>query len=122
MRICVFEDAGVANLEPLTLTRPAFDLLCGACSLLERQCRHFGAAEASLSVRPPLAAVGRLHHPDRAVNDPAADRGAGLLVNSRWLPPPQPYAGAGAPCAALAGDHVAYVVPPHGLPAPLPDP
>ena len=39
MRICVFEDAGVRNLEPLTLTRPAFDLRCGAGTLLERQLR-----------------------------------------------------------------------------------
>src|SRR5262249_32066951 len=29
MRVCLFEDRRVEDLEPLTLTRPAHDLLCG---------------------------------------------------------------------------------------------
>ena len=42
MSLCVFENRGVLNLEPLTLTRPAFDLLCGASTLLDRQRPRFG--------------------------------------------------------------------------------
>ena len=56
MRICVFEDAGCAGLEPLTLTRPVFDLRCGAATLLERQLRRFAAPEVGALVRP---AAGR---------------------------------------------------------------
>ena len=33
MRLCLVEDNAVAGLEPLTLTRPAFDLLLGASTL-----------------------------------------------------------------------------------------
>jgi UDP-N-acetylglucosamine diphosphorylase / glucose-1-phosphate thymidylyltransferase / UDP-N-acetylgalactosamine diphosphorylase / glucosamine-1-phosphate N-acetyltransferase / galactosamine-1-phosphate N-acetyltransferase len=43
MRICVYEDRHVRGLEPLTLTRPACDLLCGLTTLLEKQIRYFGA-------------------------------------------------------------------------------
>jgi UDP-N-acetylglucosamine diphosphorylase/glucosamine-1-phosphate N-acetyltransferase len=98
MRVCVFEDDGVANLEPLTLTRPAFDLRCGAATLLERQLRLFGpdgAAGAAAWVRPELADLCRLEHPELAVNDPgwAPSAKAGgehiVLVNARWLPPPE---------------------------------
>ena len=49
MRVCVFEDEGVANLEPLTLTRPAFDLRCGAATLLGRQLRCLAAGRAYVS-------------------------------------------------------------------------
>ena len=54
MRICIFEDSGVALLEPLTLTRPAFALWCGAQPLLDRHRAMFGATEVSLWVRPEL--------------------------------------------------------------------
>jgi UDP-N-acetylglucosamine diphosphorylase/glucosamine-1-phosphate N-acetyltransferase len=118
MRMCVFEDAGVCRLGPLALTRPAFDLWCGACSLLDRQRRHFGAAEVGFQVRPLLADWCRFLHPDGPVND--SDWVCGrrlLLVNARWLPP----AGRredmpAAPTVALADGQVAYVlVPSPGL-------
>src|SRR6516164_5785933 len=90
MRICVFEDAGVARLEPLTRTRPAFDLRCGAATLLERQVRCLGGDAVGALVRPELVALCRLEYPGLAVNDPAwlSAPGAGLLlINARWLPP-----------------------------------
>ena len=39
MRVCLFEDRGALDLEPLTLTRPVFELLCGLTSLAAKQCR-----------------------------------------------------------------------------------
>jgi hypothetical protein len=33
MRLCLVEDNAVAGLEPLTLTRPIFDLLLGSSTL-----------------------------------------------------------------------------------------
>jgi UDP-N-acetylglucosamine diphosphorylase/glucosamine-1-phosphate N-acetyltransferase len=112
MRICVFEDAACSDLEPLTLTRPAFDLRCGAETLLERQVRHFAAREVAAEVRPELTGLLRQTRPWLRVNDSEGfGRGAEVLVNARWLPPavPTPLAGAEV---GLVGDQVAYVVPP----------
>ena len=52
MRVCLFEDHGVLDLEPLTLTRPVFELLCGLTSLGDKQCRFFSFAETGFFVRP----------------------------------------------------------------------
>jgi UDP-N-acetylglucosamine diphosphorylase/glucosamine-1-phosphate N-acetyltransferase len=115
MRLGVFEDSRVAQLEPLALTRPAFDLLCGSCSLLDRQRRAFAATEVGLFVRPELAALCRLHHPGVPVNDAAWLKQLGTcLVNSRWLPPEGRVAPVDGPQAALVGDEVAYFVLPAG--------
>ena len=54
MRLCVFEDDPVQMLEPLTLTRPAWSLWCGACSLLERHTRLVAADAVGVWVRPEL--------------------------------------------------------------------
>ena len=65
-RVCLFEDDAVAGLEPLALTRPAFDLLCGLTSLGDKQCRAFGAP--SRSAAPgcvlELADIVRRNHPN----------------------------------------------------------
>jgi UDP-N-acetylglucosamine diphosphorylase/glucosamine-1-phosphate N-acetyltransferase len=114
MRVCVFEDAGASRFDPLTLTRPAFDLWCGSCSLLDRQRRYFGATEVGLLVRPSLADWCRFLHPDAAVNDPGWPRGGCLLlVNARWLPPAvRPGDTLATPRVALADGQVAYLVVP----------
>jgi UDP-N-acetylglucosamine diphosphorylase/glucosamine-1-phosphate N-acetyltransferase len=118
MRICVFEDRGVQTLEPLSLTRPAFDLLCGACTLLERQARAFEATEVGALVRPALTSLCREAHPGLPVNDAAwLQAGPTVLVNARWLPPAEPAADRQTPRVALVGEEVAYVIlPPPGLP------
>jgi UDP-N-acetylglucosamine diphosphorylase/glucosamine-1-phosphate N-acetyltransferase len=112
MRVCVFEDQGVAGLEPLTLTRPAFDLLCGTSSLGYRHYRYFGATETGALVRPALADWCRLTQPNGSINDTAWLRaGPAVLVNARWLPfePPTDWA---RPHVATVGDQVAYAVVP----------
>jgi UDP-N-acetylglucosamine diphosphorylase/glucosamine-1-phosphate N-acetyltransferase len=118
MRICIFEDRGVYSLEPLTLMRPAFDLLCGACPLLERQARAFAAQQVGALVRPDLAELCREAHPGLPVNDRAwLQAGPTVLVNARWLPPAQPVANRQTPRVALVGEEVAYVIlPPPGIP------
>jgi UDP-N-acetylglucosamine diphosphorylase/glucosamine-1-phosphate N-acetyltransferase len=118
MRVCVFEDSRVAHLDPLTLTRPVFDLLCGSCSLLERQLRAFTATEFGLFVRPDLVALCQLKHPDVPVNDLSqlSQRGT-LILNGRWLPPREPLTDLRTPRIALVGDEVAYaVLPADGVP------
>lgn len=130
MRVCVFEDEGVANLEPLALTRPAFDLRCGAASLLERQLRFLAEDSAGTLgrvaawVRPELADLCRLEHPELTVNDPgwlnAQDREGVVFVNARWLAPESVPGGSGGvretqapgPVVGLVGEVVAYAVLP----------
>jgi len=117
MRICVFDDGRTAQLEPLTLTRPAFDLLCGLTSLLDKQVRRFGATETGLLVRSSLADLARRDHPFASVNDLFWLHAATtILVNSRWLPPQGLAEPPLAPHVGLCQGQIAYaVLPPHLL-------
>ena len=91
MRICVYEDRHVRGLEPLTLTRPACELLCGLTTLLEKQVRYFTATAVGYLCRPIVADLLRAREPDANINDAPWLRGAPtILVNSRWVPPPRP--------------------------------
>ena len=76
MRVCIFEDRDVADLHPLTLTRPASDLLCGLTTLCAKQTRYFGASAIGYLCRPALAEVLRSREPRLPVNDAAWLRAA----------------------------------------------
>jgi hypothetical protein len=100
MRLCLVEDNAASALEPLTLTRPVFDLLLGATSLGSKLARAFGVgpgpARRGVIVRPFLAAPRRSRDPQTTVND--ADwlaRGPVVVANGRWVPPTR-FDGAGA--------------------------
>ena len=111
MRVCVFEDAGVETLEPLSLTRPVFDLWCGTSSLLTRQCRFAEATELGVLLRPSLAPLCKQTHPQVQVNNFAWLRAQGaLLINGRWLPPLERPGDLQTPHVGLVGDEVAYAV------------
>jgi UDP-N-acetylglucosamine diphosphorylase/glucosamine-1-phosphate N-acetyltransferase len=111
MRACIFEDHHVTDLEPLTSTRPAFELLCGQTSLGSKQCRHFAPCEVGVLIRPQLADLYRLQHPATPVNDLAWLRAEPtVLVSARWLPPPTPSVSLPGPCVGMVGEEVAYVV------------
>ena len=113
MRLCVFEDAAIKLLEPLTLTRPAFDVLCGASSLLEKQIRAADATEVAALVRPELADLCRIRHPNLIVNDLAwLGKAATVFVNARWLPGTF---NVHQPCIGLARDQIAFAVLPAGV-------
>ncbi len=114
MRICIFEDSGVALLEPLTLTRPAFALRCGARTLLDRQRAIPGADEVGLWVRPELVNLCRWQYPDLPVNDEAWLRQRPVvLVNARWLPDESAALDA-TPAVGRIGGHLAYIALPQG--------
>jgi len=116
MRICHFEDQGVQGLEPLALTRPAFDLWCGASTLAEKQRAAAAAADCGALVRPLLAELTRQTHPDLRVNDADWLRaGPLLMVNARWLPMPRKGADFRTPHVGMIGDQVAYAVLPADL-------
>jgi UDP-N-acetylglucosamine diphosphorylase/glucosamine-1-phosphate N-acetyltransferase len=114
MRIGLFEDSGVAGLDPLTFGRPAFDLYCGLTTLADKQSRFFGRTADGLLVRPLLADVVRLQHPAARVNDLGWLRaGPAVLINGRWLPPPYRAdltALTTGPHLGLVGGEVAYAV------------
>ena len=118
MRLCLVEDNAVVGLEPLTLTRPAYDLRLGASRLGEKIARAFGVgpgpARRGAVVRPHLVGIGRERDPHTALNDPDwLARGEVLVANARWVPPADfaaPELGApwlglcdGQPACALVG-------------------
>ena len=111
MLLLVFEDSGVLNLDPLILTRPAFDLRCGACTLLERLERYFATEARSLLVRPALEPLCQQHHPRTAVN-PADLRKSGpwILASARWLPPAGNFSHSGSGFVGMVGEQIAYLV------------
>ena len=87
MRMCLYEDRGVANLAPLAVARPAFDLLGGLGALEDGLVRHFLPDSLGYLVRKPLAPALQRREPASPVNDPRWLRaGPALLVNARWLP------------------------------------
>lgn len=113
MRICLYEDRGTADLHPLTLTRPASDLLCGLTTLGQKQLRHFGTQTAGYLCRPQLAEWLRTREPGTPVNDPTWLRAAPtVLVNTRWLPPHTATRElfADGPFIGTAGGEVAFAV------------
>jgi UDP-N-acetylglucosamine diphosphorylase/glucosamine-1-phosphate N-acetyltransferase len=81
--ICIFEDAKVQDLYPLTLTRPACELRCGMSSLREKIVKEFQPRRILLQCRRYLAGAVR----EETGIDPAAPPPAGdvLLVNGRLL-------------------------------------
>jgi len=113
MKLCVFEDSGVEFLEPISLTRPAFDLRCGIGTLLDRQRRLFGNLEAGAWVRPNLVRFASLSHPAMPFNDNDwLRRGRTNLVNSRWLASADVMTDVETPRIGVCGDQVAYVIAP----------
>ena len=101
MRLCHYEDRAVADLEPLTLTRPVFDLLCGATSLADKQARCFQASERVAVVRPHLTEASRQE---------STGAGPVVVVNGRWLPPAGVAADLSGPCVGLVDDEPAWAV------------
>lgn len=88
MRICLFEDARVATLEPIALSRPAFELRCGFTSLAQKHRRFFQPESMGVLIRPYLADLFARENPQFAVNDlDWLGEAPTLLVNARWLPP-----------------------------------
>ena len=121
MTLCLFEDAAVAHLAPLALTRPACDLRVGARTLAEGTAALLGG-DLALRVRPAIAGVAAQIYPGAAVN--AAPAGPTLFVNARWLARPGGLAAALVRVARDGTDGARAFVTPDGVPVALwhPDP
>ena len=83
-KIYVYENHEVLNLEPIVLTRPAFDLRCGAFTLLERIQKSFPNAEIELIVRPEMQMMTKELYPELIVNPRQVDEGLWILGNVLW--------------------------------------
>jgi len=113
--VIVFEDQHVADLYPISLTRPVFDLRCGILSLARKAGLAFGAAPR-YHVRDYLAPLT-----EGAVTSYGGlfkEEGAVLLVNGRTLLSPDiagaidrsahaSYVAGGAVVAAVVGSEYA---------------
>ncbi|AMV37972.1 putative sugar nucleotidyl transferase [Planctomyces sp. SH-PL62] len=92
MRLCLAEDLAAADLEPLTLTRPVYDLWLGCSSLGEKIARAFGIGPGpnrrGALIRNHLAEVQRRREPHVVFNDRDwLARGPLVVAKGRWVPP-----------------------------------
>ena len=130
MRLCIVEDGGVDKLDPLTLTRPVFDLRFGSGKLGSRLARTFGLAGGrglfGAIVRPHLVDLWRQREPHLVLNDREwLSRGPVLVVDGRWVPPAgfrppeasRPLVGLceGRPACVWAGPGQAVALEIHGV-------
>ncbi|MCK4904261.1 MAG: hypothetical protein KAS35_06175, partial [Candidatus Marinimicrobia bacterium] len=83
-KIYVYENHEVLNLEPIVLTRPAFDLRCGAFTFLERIQMSFPDSEIELIVRDELKMVTQELYPELTVNPAQVEEGLWILGNVLW--------------------------------------
>jgi UDP-N-acetylglucosamine diphosphorylase/glucosamine-1-phosphate N-acetyltransferase len=115
MRVYAFEDASVGLLEPLTCTRPAFDLLLGTRSLLARQRDHFGSAKFGALIRPILRPLMQALRPELPFEGVANGTPGLVLVNARWVAPAGPFSLPERPTVGWVGEEIAWVAWPHGV-------
>jgi UDP-N-acetylglucosamine diphosphorylase/glucosamine-1-phosphate N-acetyltransferase len=130
MRLCLVEDHAASDLEPLSLTRPVFDLLLGATSIRQKVTRALGLepgpSRLGVLVRPYLEDVLRQRDPHVAVNDHAwLALGPVIVANGRWVPPARLEVPSGAsrwlglcegqPACALVGPEWASRLEPNGV-------
>ncbi len=85
MKYYIYENKCAEDFEPLSLTRPAFDLRCGPFTFLERLFKLIpDSAEVSLIVRENLVNLAREMYPDLKVNPGDIEQGIWLLGNVFW--------------------------------------
>ena len=92
MRLCLVEDNSASGLEPLSLTRPVFDLRLGSKTLAQKAAQAFGIGRDSTRrgalVRSHLVGPLRAREPKTAVNDRQwLSSGPVIVANGRWVAP-----------------------------------
>ncbi|MBN2830254.1 MAG: hypothetical protein JXR56_08035 [Candidatus Cloacimonetes bacterium] len=83
MRLVLFDDDGIKDFYPLTLTRSTTDLRVGILKLGQRLKAFFEQADTKLITKSDFTALYRERHPDWQVNE--LDKGEYLFVNSRLM-------------------------------------
>ncbi len=68
MQLCIFEDDRYGDLEPLSLYRPTFELVCGKNTLREKILRSYPGVKYSLHCRTYLAPLQEILNPGIEIN------------------------------------------------------
>jgi len=85
MGVLLLEDSAVPQLDPITLTRPAYAISCGGSRLLD-MIQDLGPPVSAL-VRPRLAPLEMKNRPHLRFESPPPDRPL-LVLNARLVPCP----------------------------------
>ncbi len=83
MQICIFEDDKINQFNPLTLTRPVYDLVCGIYTLREKIIHLFPKTRVSLHCRKYLEETLKLQNPKFEINKISENEC--LFINGRIL-------------------------------------
>lgn len=87
MQLAFFEDQYAPHLNPIALTRPVFDLVCGRYSLRERILKVLTPDHWGVFVRDYLGEVFLEQNRQASVNNSLwLSNQPTLLVNGRWIP------------------------------------
>ncbi|MFA6215324.1 MAG: putative sugar nucleotidyl transferase [Patescibacteria group bacterium] len=81
MKIILYEDNQASNLYPITLTRPSFDIFCGAANLVQVIKTIFSQAGVGYLVRDHLKEIVAKKYPAKE-----ADTGYVLYLNGSLIP------------------------------------
>ncbi|GBD90289.1 UDP-3-O-[3-hydroxymyristoyl] glucosamine N-acyltransferase [bacterium BMS3Abin04] len=83
--ICIFEDSGFKNFQPLTYTRPIYDLRCGIFTLKEKILNYLKSSNVILLTREYLADDQKTKNPGQNVNKFPAELDNCIFINGRLL-------------------------------------
>ena len=83
--ILIFEDEFQKNLNPLTYTRPIYDLRCGILTLQEKIEKRFPESKVILHTREYLLEFVKRNNPTKLVNEIDSSIDRLLLVNGALL-------------------------------------
>ena len=83
--ILIFEDEFQKNLNPLTYTRPIYDLRCGILTLQEKIEKRFPESKVILHTREYLLEFVKRNNPTKLVNEIGNSIDKLLLLNGALL-------------------------------------
>ncbi len=86
MQVCIFEGINYERLEPLSFSRPAYDLVCGISTLREKILRSYPGVKYSLHCRSYLTSLLRIQNPGIEINN--IDDNECLFISGNILAPP----------------------------------
>lgn len=84
MNLYIYENHCARDLDPISLTRPVFDVRTGAFTFLERIMQSIPEATLTLFVREELGDICRESWPGFQVNPARVEEGIWLLGNVLW--------------------------------------
>lgn len=83
MHICIFEDESVLNFEPLSYSRPVYDLFCGTSTLKQKILKNFPDTRYSLFCRDYLKEITEQNNPGIEVN--SLNEESAIFINGRVI-------------------------------------